>query len=158
MDSCQQAVENFDLQRLANPNEAMATIEAEAFRYAPLEETEFQCDHVDSSIYPKWGVIIQVCNTNASAHATIIGGFRLALDNIRKVPAYLQRYRNNIKKIAVRILNRHLHKSQCSVGLHETLTLDDYGMTFMVTTITKEAKEFNPQGWMAHFRCFVGIN
>ena len=153
MDSCQQApenmqdvVENFDLERLPNPDEAMRTIEAEAFRYVHLEEAEFQCDHVDPSIYKRRGVIVQVCNTNASAHATIIGGFRLALDDIRKVPAYLQRYRNNIKKLAVRILNRHLHESQCSAGLHETLTLEDYGMTFMVSTLSKDAQDFNPQG------------
>ena len=73
-----------------------------------------------------------MCNTNASAHATVIGGIRLALEDIRKVPAYLHKYRSNIKKIAVRTLNRHLQESQCSVGLHETLSLDDYGMTFTV--------------------------
>ena len=142
----QQVVQEFDLQHLTTNDEAMRTEEPEVYRHDPIPEEDFKCDHIDPSIYMKKGVILQICNTNASAHATVIGGIRLPLEDIRKVPAYLQRYRNNIKKIAVRILNRHFQESQCSVGLHETLTLDDYGMTFTITTITDKACQFNPQG------------
>ena len=40
MDPCQQAVQNFDLQNLSNPDEAMRTVEIEPFRYTPLDEEE----------------------------------------------------------------------------------------------------------------------
>ena len=149
MDSCQQATQAYNMQNAANPDDAMQEVEnlVKSLEYIPpLDIVDFACDHIDPSIYNKKGVILQVCNTNASAHATVIGGIRLALTDIRKVPAYLQRYRPNIKKVAVRILQRHLQESQCSAGLHETLTLDDYGMTFTVATLSDKARQFNPQG------------
>ena len=151
MDQCQQEVENmeavvnFDLRHLPSPDEAMKTVKV-VYQYPPIKEEEYKCDHIDPSIYQRRGVLVQVCNTNASAHATIIGGIRLAIEDIRIVPAYLQRYRVNIKKVAIRMLNRHFHESQCSAGLHESLSIDDYGMTFMVATVTDEAREFNPAG------------
>ena len=150
MEQCQEQVQSFSLQdALANAEEAMQQ-EVQAtptVQYiTPLETSEFACDYIDPTIYQKSGVLLQFCNTIASAHATIIGGIRLALNDIRKVPAYLHRYRQNIKQIAVRALTRHLQDSQCSVGLHETLSMEDYGMTFTVATLSQRARQHNPQG------------
>ena len=150
MEQCQQGVESFNLQdALAQAEDAMqedAPSQASAISYLqPLEKEEIQCEQIDSTIYTKSGVIIQMCNTNASAHATVIGGIRLALEDIRKVPAYLQKYRTQIKKIAVRTLTRHLQESQCSVGLHETLSLEDYGMTFTIASLSQRGRQLNPQ-------------
>ena len=150
MEQCQQAVETFNLQDAINQaEEAMqqeAPAQAPTISYLqPLDKSEYQCEQIDPTIYTKRGIILQMCNTNASAHATVIGGIRLALEDIRKVPAYLHKYRSNIKKITVRTLNRHLQESQCSVGLHETLSLDDYGMTFTVATLSQRGRQMNPQ-------------
>ena len=150
MEQCQEQVESFSLQdALDNQSEAMQQ-ESQAtplVRYiTPLESSEFACDYIDPTIYQKSGVLLQFCNTNASAHATIIGGIRLAVEDIRKVPAYLHRYRMNIKKIAVKALSRHLQDSQCSVGLNESLSMEDYGMTFTVATLSQRARQLNPQG------------
>ena len=84
------------------------------------------------------GIIVQVCNNNASGHPTMIGGMRLAMDEIRKVPAYLCRYRNNIKKIAVGMLTWHLIDTQCTIGLNETMSLKAFGMTFTVATLSEK--------------------
>ena len=150
MEECQQSVQSFSLQdALASAEEAMqqeVQTSPTVGYIAPLETSEFACEYIDPTIYQKGGVILQFCNTNASAHATIIGGIRLALSDIRKVPAYLHKYRQNIKKIAVRTLTRHLLDSQCSVGLHETLSLEDYGMTLTVATLSQRARQLNPQG------------
>ena len=117
MEQCQQGVESFNLQdALAQAEDAMqedAPSQASAISYLqPLEKEEIQCKQIDSTIYTKSGVIIQMCNTNASAHATVIGGIRLALEDIRKVPAYLQKYRTQIKKIAVRTKGRRDYRSR----------------------------------------------
>ena len=163
MDQCQQGVAQFNLQDAINQAEEAMQQEvpiapAPALAYIPpLDVTEFQCDQIDPTIYQKKGVLLQICNTNASAHATIIGGIRLAVEDIRRIPAYVQRYRTNIKKVAVRVLNRHLQESQCSVGLHETLSLDDYCMTFTVATLSQRARQLNPhnRGEAPLFYCLL---
>ena len=152
MEQCQQGVSSFSLQdALSQAEDAMQLEQQEApsqistISYLqPLEKEEMQCEQIDSTIYSKTGVILQMCNTNASAHATIIGGIRLTLEDIRRVPAYLQKYRTQIKKIAVKTLTRHLQESQCSVGLHETLSLEDYGMTFTVASLSQKGRQLNP--------------
>ena len=64
MDSCQQAVQAFNMQNAANPDEAMQQeVEnlVKGLEYIPpLDVVDFACDHIDPSIYSKKGVILQV--------------------------------------------------------------------------------------------------
>jgi hypothetical protein len=109
-----------------------------------LTPSDLYSPEVDPSFYVKNGVILQFINSNCAGQTTLIGGLRLALADIRKVPAYIHRNRSNIKYYAVKCLDRHMRFSQCSIGLGETLALDDYGMSCSIATLSQRAMELNP--------------
>ena len=54
-----------------------------------LTEAEMRSDYVDPSFFSKKGVVIQFISNNCPGTTSMIGGIRLNLEDIRKVPAYL---------------------------------------------------------------------
>lgn len=111
----------------------------------PAEEA-YQCDYVTSDVYGNRGAILQFINQNCADAATIIGGVRIPVGDPLLLPAYLTRNRQLVKRYAVRHLVRHLVETQSAAGAMECLTLDDYGMSFMLASISKAAKALHPLG------------
>ena len=114
----------------------------ESFVFLP--EEDWQCDYVSSEIYRNRGPLLQFINQNCADAATIIGGARLPSMDVRLIPAYLARNRQLVKAHAVRQLNRHLIETQSAAGANESLCPDDYGMTYMLATISKAARAHHP--------------
>jgi hypothetical protein len=65
-------------------------------------------------------------------------------------PAYLTRNRQLVKHYAVLHLIRHLLETQSATRATECLSLGDYGMTFMLASISKGVKATHP------LRCMEG--
>ena len=53
-----------------------------------LEQSEIECCFFDESFFTKKGVVLQFINNNCPGATSLIGGLRLALTDIRKVPAH----------------------------------------------------------------------
>ena len=109
-----------------------------------LTEEELRSDLVDSSILQKNGTIVQFINTSCAGSSSVIGGIRINLQEIRKAPAYLSRNRRLIKQHAVRALTQHYQEMNFGLGAAEALTLDDYGMSFTVASVTHQGALMNP--------------
>ncbi len=106
-----------------------------------LEQAEILCpEFVDDTIQHNRGVIINFFNPNTTASVQNIGGVRLVLDDIRKVPAYIYANEQRIKQIAIKMLDKHIRRAVCPVGAGEALTADDYSLTFAVATLSDEAR------------------
>lgn len=112
-------------------------------RLLELEQRELECSFTERSMFEKKGVILQFINNNCTGATSLIGGIRLALEDIRKVPAYLDRHANRIKHYAVTCLDRHIKANQCPIGAGEFLAQEDYGISFSLASVS-------PQGAAAH--------
>lgn len=108
----------------------------------PEEPNEF----VDPSIYNRRGIFLQFINTNCIGATTIIGGMRLNLADIQRIPVYLTKHREAIKTHAMHLLMRHFMNSQCANGVGEVLTTQDFSMTFSIASISPRAAALNPMG------------
>ena len=113
---------------------------------SPISEGEYCCDYISADIYQHRGVLLQFINQNCADAATIIGGVRLPISDIRLIPAYLARNRQLVKQHAVRQLQRHLVETQSAAGATDLLCLDDYGMTYSLASVSKQARALNPLG------------
>ena len=109
-----------------------------------LVDTNVRCEFVCSTLYKNTGVILQFINNASVGSGTAIGGLRLKMTDITQVPAYLSRFKLNVKKEGIRILQRHLMDTQCPIGLGESLNADDYGISFTVATLTQRAGVLHP--------------
>ena len=123
-------------------DEAMATIHPLA--NLVLTEEEISSDLVDRSIMQKQGIIIQILNNSCAGSSTVIGGIRINLTDVRKIPAYLSRNRRLIKQHAVRIMMKHYQDMNYGLGAAETLHLDDFGLSFTLASVSHEGSELNP--------------
>jgi hypothetical protein len=110
-------------------------------QYADHVQTELV---VDASIYKKRGIVIQFVNTNTSGSSSMIGGIRLAIDDIRKVPRHLMTHYDSIRNYGVVLLGKHLTSTNCNVGVLEALSNEDYGLTFTVASLSSLGKRLNP--------------
>jgi len=115
-------------------------------RNMQLADAEVMCAYVDASLYQQTGVVLQFVNSNQPDSATIIGGMRLKIKEIRKVPAYLAKYRQRIKMHAIATLQRHFLETQCPAGVTETLCPDDYSISYMVASLSDAGRRLNPSG------------
>jgi hypothetical protein len=114
------------------------------FQRVQLNDDEIICEYVHESLLKKNGIIIQFINTNAAGATTLIGGIRLALADIRKAPAYLSKHKGIVKSHGIRMLNKHFLETQCSAGAGESLTHDDYGISFSLASISSVGLNLNP--------------
>jgi hypothetical protein len=111
-----------------------------------LDEKELLCEYVHDTILSKDGAILQFVNHNGTDAATVIGGLRLQLEDCRKIPAYLAKYKAQVRLYAVQCLKRHLIETQCSAGATEILIAEDFGMSFMVASLSETGRNLHPNG------------
>lgn len=89
-------------------------------------------------------VIIQFVNHNAHDSASIIGGIRVKVTDPSRIPAYLDKNDGAIRAHAIANLHRHLRETQCPVGLGETITADDFSMSYMVASLSARGATLHP--------------
>ena len=116
----------------------------EQVRLLELERKELECCFLDGSFFTQKGVILQFINNNCAGATSLIGGLRLALTDIRKVPAYLDRHSNRIKYYAVKCLDRHIRSNQCITGAGERLNTDHYGISYSLASVSQRGMMLNP--------------
>ena len=109
-----------------------------------LTEEVFVSEFCHETLTSAKGMIIQFINGSCPGATSMIGGIRTGLTDAKKIPAYLERNRGNIKTHAINALTRHLRDSQCSVGATESLMHDDYGLTFSLASVSQAGVELNP--------------
>jgi hypothetical protein len=68
---------------------------------------EHRLDLVDDSIFDKRGILVQFLNSNCTGSPHVFGGMRLAILDIKKVPAYQTKNRRQIKQHTVKALMKH---------------------------------------------------
>jgi hypothetical protein len=112
--------------------------------YLQISEEEVECDYVDPSLYKLRGAIIQFENSNCTGATAHLGCVRIAEEDIRQVPAYLEIYEEQIKRAALELLNRHFNRNQCAVGMGEDLELEDFGLSFAIASLSADGLSLNP--------------
>ena len=117
---------------------------APRMQHLNIMDADVRCEYVCSTMYKHTGVILQFVSNMGIGSSSIIGGIRLKLGDISQVPAYLSRYKQQVKQQAVRQLHRHMLDTQCAMGLGEVLTLDDYGISFMAASLTQRGYSLHP--------------
>ena len=114
------------------------------FQRVQLSEEDVVCEYVHESLLKKNGIILQFLNGNATGATTMLGGIRLGLMDIRKAPAYLSRHKAALKLHGIRMLGKHFLDTQCSAGAGETLSPDDYGLSFSLASVSSQGLMLNP--------------
>ncbi len=109
-----------------------------------LEQSDLECLLLEESFFLRKGVILQFINNNCTGATSLVGAIRLALDDIRKIPAYLERNFFRLKYFAVKCLDRHIKANLCATGAGENLTHDDYGMSFSLASVSQRGLLLNP--------------
>ena len=102
------------------------------------------CDYVDVSTFMKHGTMIQFINSNAVGHSNMIGSIRIGQEDIRKVQAYLAKYRQNLRVYGAGFLMRHLQDTQCPTAALEIVASDDLGISFSLASLSGRGLLLNP--------------
>ena len=110
-----------------------------------LEKMEYRSTNVDDSFHDKKGIIIQFLNSSCPGTPSVIGGIRINLEDIKQVPLYLQQNRDLIKQHAAKVLLDHWRDLNYGIGCNETISIDDFGLTFTVGSVAHNALKINPQ-------------
>ena len=109
-----------------------------------LQDPAFTCSWVDPSVYEKRGIIIQFLSTTVAGHTSAIGVLRLAFDDIRRLPAYLEKYENNFRIYGFQLLWDHIKRTRNGTCAIEDIVADDIGISFNVASINVRSALFNP--------------
>ena len=102
--------------------------------------------YCDSSIYTRKGIFLMFINTNSIGATSLIGGKRLNLADISRLPAYLAKHEETIKVHAMHLLLSHFQSTQCSTGVGETLTTQDISLSFSIASVSEFGAALNPNG------------
>ena len=105
---------------------------------------EVACSLVNTSFIRNKGVILQFVNNNCTDSASVIGGLRLGFSDVEKLPAYLIKHQDKVKQHAIANLARHMLDCQCPTGALETLSPDDYSMSFTMASLSALGQSLNP--------------
>jgi hypothetical protein len=116
------------------------------FAKLQLKPAEYKCDYLDTEMISRKGCIIQYVNHNQLGAAKVIGATRTGVMDPRKVPLYLQKYKDVIKAHAVATLQTHLLDIQCSTGILESIPVEDYSISFTWASVSEEGRTLNPEG------------
>jgi hypothetical protein len=111
-----------------------------------LTEAELRSRYMDATCYENRGIVLQFVNNNCPGASTMIGGVRLAMGDVRKIPAYLSKYEGQVKERALFYLKKHFLENQCSLGATENLCPDDFGMSYSVASLSPTGMKLNPSG------------
>ena len=109
-----------------------------------LNKEDYRSQLVDDSIHNKRGIIIQFINTGCPGTFPVIGGVRINLEDIQKVPQYLTQNQALIKQHGARILLEHWKALNYGLGSTEHLTVEDFGIAFTVASVAPSAIRLNP--------------
>ena len=109
-----------------------------------LDPAEYRSEAIDDSFHDKKGMIIQFLNGSCPGAASVIGGIRTNLEDIRKVPLYLQQNRPLIKQHAAKALLDHWKDLNYAMGCTEHITIEDFGLAFTVASISQLGAKLNP--------------
>jgi hypothetical protein len=118
----------------------------EGFSQLQLKSKEIFCDYLESEMLHRKGCILQYVNLNSIGATNMIGATRINVTDARKVPMYLWKNKMMIRQHAVLSLQQHLLETQCSTGVTEVLTVEDYSLSFSWASITEEGRSLNPFG------------
>ena len=110
----------------------------------PTWDKDYTCESLDASLYKKQGCILQFYNNNAGGMAGMIGGMRIALTDVRRMPKYISKNKGHIKNVAIKLLTAHLIESQCAAGAGESLSQEDYGISFSVASLSQNGLRLHP--------------
>ena len=109
-----------------------------------LNRNEYCSDYVDDSFHDKKGMVIQFLNGSCPGAASVIGGIRTNLEDIRKAPLYLHQNRALIKQHAAKALLDHWKDLNYGMGCTEHITIEDFGMAFTVASVSCHGAKLNP--------------
>ncbi len=111
-----------------------------------IPKCELECEFIHPSIFINGGVLVNFINHNSPDSATVIGSIRLKTSEIQRVPRLLSQYYQSVKAHAAYALQKHLEMTQSTLGVDEVITLDDFSLTFMLSSVSDEAKRHHPYG------------
>ena len=129
-----------------NPNPPLIRDLENDFTLIQLRERDVVCDFVPKEMLTKKGIIIQFINSNSSGATTMVGVTRIGLSDPRKMPAFLQRNVAIIRQHAVSALQTHFRLTLCSTGVLETLSPEDYSISFSWASITEAGRSLTLHG------------
>ncbi len=109
-----------------------------------IEKVIYRSLNVDDSFHDKTGLIIQILNSHCPGSPLVIGGLRINLIDITQVPRYLEQNRALIKQHAAKVLMDHWITLNYGMGCNEGITVDDFGLTFSVGSVSPCAVKMNP--------------
>ena len=120
--------------------------QGDGFTQVTLKPKDMFCDFMESDMLLRKGCILQYINLNSIGATNTIGATRINVTDARRVPLYLWRNKAMVRQHAVAVLQQHLLDTQCSTGVMETLTVEDYSLSFSWASITEEGRSLNPFG------------
>ena len=119
---------------------------AKPFTRVSLRIKEMVCSQLGEEMITRNGIILQYLNSNSSGATTMIGVTRVGLKDPRKMPAYIERNLSIIRQHAVAALNRHFKLTLCATGVLETLSPEDYSISFSWASISPMARSLTQHG------------
>ena len=118
---------------------------AKGIKSLHIEDVNLIYEFVDPTmINQRGGTIIQFLNTNCAGATNLIGGIRIQVEDVRRVPAYIARYRSHIKLHALKFLRRHFLENNRYTGTTENFAPEDYGISFSAASLTPRGQTLNP--------------
>ena len=106
--------------------------------------TETLCEYINESHYSKGGVIVQFINTNCAGSASLIGGIRIGVVDIRLIPKYLSKWKSYLRLHGIKYLARQMIDTHCPVAAGEVLFPEDYGISFTLASLSDKGIKLNP--------------
>ena len=105
---------------------------------------ETLCEYIDESHWIKGGVLVQFINTNCAGSASMIGGIRLGITDIRMVPRYLSKWKSYLRLHGIKHLACQMIDTHGPTAAGETLYPEDYGISFTMGSLLDKGIKLNP--------------
>jgi len=116
------------------------------FEKVTIRPKEIVCDSLPIEMLTKKGIILQYLNSNPAGATTMVGVTRIGLKDPRRMPAYVERNLSIIRQHAVAALQRHFKLTLCSAGVLETLTSEDYSVSFSWASVSHLGRSLTLHG------------
>jgi hypothetical protein len=122
------------------PSTGSMTGLGQAFQTIAINPKEIVCDLLTKDMVTKKGIVIQFLNSNSVGATTMVGVTRISLNDPRRIPAYIVRNANINRQHAVHALQVHFCMTLCSAGVLETLSPEDYSISFSWASLSEEGR------------------
>ncbi len=116
------------------------------FEKVSIRPKEIVCDSLPMEMITKKGIILQYLNSNSAGATTMIRVTRIGLKDPRRMPAYVERNLSIIRQHAVAALQRHFRTTLCSTGVLESLTPEDYSVSFSWASVSPIGRSLTLHG------------